>query len=85
MRQVFAGEYLISIMLELLELRRAGQPLIVQRTMMVQENRFAGVLEAYEANVLIVINSMVGKDWPGYEVGRWVYSLYSCLVESFLI
>ena len=69
MRQVFDGQDLNSIMLELLELRRGSQPLVVQRTMMVRENRFAGVLESYQANVLFVVNSMVGKDWPGFEVG----------------
>ena len=68
MRKVFDGKELNSIMQELFQLRRDCKPLIVQRTLMVYENHFPGVLESYEANVLFVINSMVGKDWPGYEV-----------------
>ena len=54
--------------MELLQLRRNYEPMIVQRTLMVHHNQFAGVLESYEANVLFVINSIVGEDWPGYEV-----------------
>ena len=68
MRKVFDGNELNSIMQELFQLRKAHKPLIVQRTLMVHRNHFAGVLESYEANVLFVINSIVGEDWPGYEV-----------------
>ena len=72
-------------MLELLQLRRDYKPMIVQHTLTVHENHFAGVLESYEANVLFVINSIVGEDWPGYEViplsvvylnSSWIQFLY---------
>jgi hypothetical protein len=55
-------------MLEMLQLRRDRKPMVIQRTLTVRKNIFAGVLESYEANFLFVLNSIVGKDWPGYEV-----------------